>query len=66
MAAPDAIALLKADHRAVEALFEDFKKARGALMRSCFPMIAIRIATFGGMARASRTISRPDASPMLT
>ena len=30
MAAPDAIALLKADHRAVEALFEDFKSARGA------------------------------------
>ena len=30
MAAPDAIALLKADHRAVEALFEDFKSALGA------------------------------------
>jgi hypothetical protein len=27
---PDAIALLKADHRAVEALFEEFGKARGA------------------------------------
>ena len=26
---PDAIALLKADHRAVEQLFEDFTKARG-------------------------------------
>jgi galactokinase len=26
----DAIALLKADHRAVEALFEDFERARGA------------------------------------
>lgn len=27
---PDAIALLKADHRAVEALFEEFETARGA------------------------------------
>ena len=26
---PDAIALLKADHRAVEQLFEDFEKAKG-------------------------------------
>ena len=34
MAAPDAIALLKADHRAVEALFEDFKKARGAARKA--------------------------------
>lgn len=27
---PDAIALLKADHRTVEGLFEDFEKAKGA------------------------------------
>ena len=35
-------------------------------MRSCLPISASRMATLNGSARASRTISRPDTSPMLT
>ena len=41
-------------------------KARSALIRSCLPSSAMRMATLTGTARATRTISRPDTSPMLT